>query len=185
MTDRRSETTEKLLRAARAQFAALGFERTTVRSVAAEAGVDPALVIRYFGGKDGLFAEAAAVDLKLPDLRHVPRQEIGQAVVKHFLHRWEDEDGHDILRVLMRSAATNPSAAAQMRAIFADQVARMVASVVPEREARTRAGLIATQVLGLAFVRNVVRLPEPALDIDALARTIGPTIERYLFEPIG
>lgn len=185
MADRRNETTEKLLRAARAQFAALGFERTTVRSVAAEAGVDPALVIRYFGGKDGLFAEAAAVDLHLPDLRTVPRQHIGQAIVKHFLQRWEGEYGHDILRLLMRSAATNPAAAAQMRAIFADQVAHMVASVVPPQEAGTRAGLIATQVLGLAYVRNVVKLSEPALDIDALARTIGPTIERYLFEPIG
>ena len=185
MADRRSETVEKLLRAARTQFAALGFERTTVRSVAAEAGVDPALIIRYFGGKEGLLAEAAAVDLHLPNLKDVPRAEIGPAIVRHFLRRWEDPQGDDILRVLMRSAATNQTAAAQMRAIFADQVARMVVSLVPANEAGTRAGLIATQVLGLAFVRNVLKLPEPALDIDALARTIGPTIERYLFDPIG
>lgn len=185
MADRRSETVEKLLRAARRQFGALGFERTTVRSVAAEAGVDPALIIRYFGGKDGLLAAATAVDLHLPDLTDVARIEIGPAIVRHFLHRWEDPLGDDILRLLMRSAATNQMAAAQMRSIFADQVTQMVASLVPANEAGLRAGLIATQVLGLAFVRQVLKLPEPALEIDALARTVGSTIERYLFGPIG
>src|SRR5262245_35340822 len=102
---RDAETTRSaILTAARQRFASDGFERTTIRAVAADARIDPALVMRYFGNKEKLFAEAAAFDLRLPDLTNVPRGEIGAALVRHFLERWEEDD---TFTALLRAATTN------------------------------------------------------------------------------
>ena len=85
-------TRAAILAAARELFAAQGYERTTVRDVAAKAEIDPAMVIRYFGSKDGLFARAAVFDLRLPDLGAIERAELGPVLVGHFLDVWEE--GH-------------------------------------------------------------------------------------------
>ena len=83
-----------ILAAARELFAAQGYERTTVRDIAARAEIDPALVIRYFGSKDGLFARAAVFDLRLPDLaRRWTAPASGEALVRHFLDVWEGDAG--------------------------------------------------------------------------------------------
>jgi AcrR family transcriptional regulator len=116
---RSSRTREEILRSARARFSADGYERTTIRAVAADASIDPSMVMRYYGNKSGLFAAATEFDLALPDLLRVPRENLGAAAVEHFLTRWEGEEGDDALRVLLASAATNPTAAAQMHSISA------------------------------------------------------------------
>ena len=82
-------TRAAILAAAQALFAEQGYERTTVRDVAARAEIDPALVIRYFGSKEGLFARAAVFDLALPDLSAADRAGFGRALVRHFLGIWE------------------------------------------------------------------------------------------------
>src|SRR5690242_21500 len=87
-------TRSRILGAARRLFAAEGFERTTVRAVAAAASIDPALVLRYFGSKEQLFAAAAAFELRLPDPAISPRDRLGATLVAHFLDRWEG-DPHD------------------------------------------------------------------------------------------
>ena len=83
------------------------------------AGIDPAMVMRYFGNKEGLFAAAAEFDLRLPDLGSLPRGQVGAALVDHFLDRWEDDE---TLMALLRTAVTNETAAERMRAIFATQI---------------------------------------------------------------
>lgn len=80
--------------AARERFATEGYERATVRAIAADAGIDPAMVMRYFGSKERLFAAAAEFDLRLPDLAAVPADEIGAVLVGHFLDRWEIGRAH-------------------------------------------------------------------------------------------
>src|ERR1700722_12098827 len=87
----RSEGTRRaILGAARATFAARGYEQTTIRAVAARAGVDASMVMRYFGSKAGLFTAAVTVDLEVPDLRSVPADGRGEMLVRHFISRWED-----------------------------------------------------------------------------------------------
>ena len=180
---RRSDATKAaILAAAREQFAAHGYQAATIRAIAAGAGIDPAMVMRYFGNKEGLFAQAAEFDLRLPDLAGVAKREIGAALVRHFLERWE---GDETLMALLRAAVTNESAAARLQSIFATQMAPLVVRLSGERgaAAAARAGLIATQILGLALCRYILRLPPvTALKPDEIVRRVGATVQAYLFD---
>ncbi|MEV4498818.1 TetR family transcriptional regulator [Micromonospora arborensis] len=177
---RRSDATRAaILRAARERFAADGYERATIRAIAADAQIDPSMVMRYYGSKEGLFAAAAEFDLRLPDLNAVPPAHLGEVLIRHFLARWE---GDETLVALLRAASTNPGAAERMRGIFADQLTAAVTvfGSDPALTAR-RAGLVASQLLGLAFTRYIVRLP-PMVDTppEELVSWIAPTLQRYL-----
>jgi AcrR family transcriptional regulator len=179
---RSSETTKaKILAAARTHFAAAGFHAATIRAIAGDAGIDPAMVMRYFGSKDQLFAAAAEFDLGFPDLTATEHGELGKALVAHFLDRWEDDEA---LKVLLRASTTNADAVARMHQIFADQLQPTVATLVANA-ASVRAGLIATQILGLALCRYVLRLPAiEAMSRDEIVSLIGPTVQRYFDTPI-
>ncbi|MEU5780096.1 TetR family transcriptional regulator [Micromonospora lupini] len=177
---RRSDATRAaILRAARERFAADGYERATIRAIAADARIDPSMVMRYYGSKEGLFAAAAEFDLRLPDLAAVSPGQLGEVLVRHFLGRWE---GDETLVALLRAASTNPGATERMRGIFTDQLTAAVAAfgTDPALTAR-RAGLVASQILGLALTRYIVRLP-PMVDMDPeeLVSWIAPTLQRYL-----
>src|SRR5918912_336079 len=88
-TPRRSDGTRAaILTAARERFAADGFERATIRAIAADAGIDASMVMRYYGTKEKLFAAAASFDLRLPDLDGLPVDQLGAMLVAHFLERW-------------------------------------------------------------------------------------------------
>src|SRR5947199_3952251 len=109
---RRSDATRAaILDAARERFAKDGYERATIRAIAADAGVDPAMVMRYYGSKDKLFAAAADFDLRFLELAETERIQVGRSVVRHFLERWE---GDEALVILLRSSATNGEAAQRM-----------------------------------------------------------------------
>ncbi|MFE0579402.1 MULTISPECIES: TetR family transcriptional regulator [unclassified Streptomyces] len=183
MTERRSSdrTRGVILRAARERFAAQGYERTTIRAVASDAGIDPSMVMRYFGSKEQLFGAALAVDLRLPDLGAVPAGELPAVLVRHFVQRWEGDPADDALLVLLRSAVTNEQAADRMREIFAAQVAPALAAALgPERAARV-AGLVAGQLLGLALTRYLLRLPAvTALSPDDLVAGLAPALAAVL-----
>src|SRR5262249_52985683 len=154
---RRSDATKAvILAAARERFAAEGYERATIRAIAADAAIDPAMVMRYYGSKEKLFAAAAEFDLRLPDLTALPRGSVGKALVKHLLERWESDD---TLKAFRGGAVKKEAAAARMRAIFASQLGPAIANFCgAPATAGTRAGLIATQALGLALCRYVLRL---------------------------
>ena len=175
----RSAASKEAIRlAARERFAAEGYERATIRAIAADVGIDPAMVMRYFGSKEKLFAIAAHFDLRLPDLEPVPVQETGATVAAHLFDRWE---GDETLVALMRAGATNGTVAARMREIFAGQVAPSVATVCPAPDqVSMRAGLVASQVLGFALCRYVLRLP-PVVGLSRadVVEWLGPTLQRY------
>ena len=177
---RSSEQTKAvILAAAREQFAAAGYAGATIRSIATAADIDPSMVMRYFGNKDQLFAAAAEFDLRFPDISQVPVGELGAVLVGHFLNRWE---GDDALIVLLRSSTTNAVAAQRMRDIFAAQLGPAVATVASD-DASRRAGLIASQMLGMALCRLVLQLP-PMVELtrDEVIDWLGPTVQRYLTE---
>jgi AcrR family transcriptional regulator len=180
---RRSDATRAaILAAARERFAADGYERATIRAIAEAAGIDPAMVMRYYGSKEKLFATAAEFDLRLPDPASLPATGFGTILARHFIDRWE---GDETLMALLRSAVTNEAAAARTRDIFARQLAPPIAALCPyPKEAPTRTGLMASQVLGMALCRYVLRLPPvAAMAPDEVVAWIGPTIERYITAP--
>jgi AcrR family transcriptional regulator len=184
---RRSDATRaEILRAARAKFAVDGYRKATIRSIAAEAAIDPSMVMRYYGNKANLFAVAIDIDLRLPDLTAVPKRRLGATLVTHFLQRWEGDQTDDALLVLLRSAATDEFAAEHLRTIFREQVAPAIAPLLDNpSETGERAGLIAAQLLGLALCRHILRLPPMvALSPAAVVARIGPTIQRYLTAPL-
>lgn len=178
---RKSDRTRAaILAAAEALFAANGFERTTVRDIAERAAIDPAMVIRYFGSKDELFAQAAVFDLRLPDLSRIDRAALGESLVRHFLTLWEGETTKGGLPILLRSAASNDYAANRLREVFAAQVMPAIARAGSRATAPERAGLVASQLLGLALCRYVLKLPPVvAIPQSTLIREVGKTIQRY------
>lgn len=181
---RRSDATRAaILSAARERFARDGYDRATIRAIAADAGIDPAMVMRYYGSKDKLFALAAEFDLQLPDFTEVPDSDIGAALVGYAIHRWESDE---TLPALLRAAVTNEAAAEKMRTIFSGQIVPMIMGRgVDPSEVATRAGLVGTQMLGVALCRYVLRVPPVvAMTSAELIAWIGPTVQRYLTEPI-
>jgi len=183
MAERRSDATRAaILLAARERFASDGYERATIRAIAADAAIDPSMVMRYYGNKEKLFAAAAEFDLQLPDVSTVPAEDLGGILAGHFLHRWE---GDDTLTALLRAAATNEAAADRMRELFGAQLLPVVVAVCPDpADAPRRAGLVASQMLGLALCRFVLRLPPiVAMPAEEAAAWVAPTIQRYLTSP--
>lgn len=180
---RRSDATKAtILTAAREQFATHGYQAATIREIAAAAEIDPAMVMRYFGNKAKLFAAVSEFDLRIPDLRAHPRADVGRALVAHFLARW---DGDESLKAMLRTAVTDESVRARLLETFANQLAPVVAMLRggSGREAATSAGLVATQILGLALCRYILEIPNVvALEHAELECRIGPTIQAYLFE---
>ncbi len=187
MSDRPAKTAKSqrtraaILKAAQELFAEQGYERATVRDIAARAAIDPAMVIRYFGSKEGLFARATAFDLQLPDLTSMPAKDIGATLVGHFVDVWEGALSNGSLISLLRAAATNDDAANAIRTIFGGQVVPMLARVAPPAELPMRAGLVATQIMGLAVTRYILKVPPVvAMDRAQLVRLLGPTMQRYV-----
>ena len=166
-THRRSDASRAaILTAARERFAA-------------DARIDPAMVIRYFGTKAQLFALASEIDLHMPDPASIPRDRAGEMLTEHFFVMWERSEA---LAAMLRAAATNEEAAENSRRIFSEQVRPIVEALCPdEADVPVRAGLIAGQLLGTALVRYLVRFPPlAALDLPTLTNWLAPTIQRYL-----
>lgn len=181
-TRRRSATTTRaaLLAAARTRFGAEGYEGTTLRALAGDVGVDAAMVARYFGTKERLFAEAAEFELHLPDLTRVAPERFADVLMPHFFAVFE-QDGTFL--PLLRASVTHERAATAMQDVFARQVAPALAVVAPDHP-RERAALVGAQILGLALSRYVLRLPPlVAMSREDATRWIAPVLQHYLRSP--
>nr|WP_199815365.1 TetR family transcriptional regulator [Streptomyces rimosus] len=177
---RRSDATRAaILAAARDRFAADGYERATIRAIAKDAGIDPSMVMRYYGNKAGLFAAASEIDLRLPDLTAVPRDELGARMIRHFLDRWENDE---TLTGMVRVAVTNEAGAERLRGVFTEQIRPMLATVCPvPEEVSARAALVGSQLVGIGMLRYVLFLP-PAVHLtrEEIVAWLAPTLQRYL-----
>lgn len=173
-------TRAAILAAARTRFASDGYERTTLRMIAADVGVDPAMIIRYFGSKDALFAIAAEFDLRLPDLTGVAPPDLAHVLLPHFFAVWEDDP---TFLALLRASATSPTAAATMRQVFATQVAPVLGAATPDHP-RERAALLGSFVLGLALARYVLATPAVAsMDRAEVIAWVSPLLRQILTGP--
>jgi len=175
-----------ILAAARARFAAEGYERTTERAIAADADIDASMVMRYFGSKEDLFAAAADIDLRLPSLKGVDPNQLGGVLARHFVALWEGSPNDEALIFLLRTAPTHERASERMREIFAQQTSPAISSLLGGVDGPRRAGLAASQLLGLALCRYVLKIePLASQDPDQLTADIAETIQRYLTGPLS
>jgi AcrR family transcriptional regulator len=182
------DTRRALLAAARAEFSAQGYQAARVRSIAAAAGVDAAMVNHWFGGKEGLFI--AAMDLPInPDeiaarVLDGDREHIGERIVRTFLSVW-DATGGGAFVALLRSVASHEQAARMMREFVSEVLfGRLAAALGPDRPA-LRTSLCGSQIVGLGMARYVIELePLASADIETLAAIIGPNLRHYLTEPL-
>jgi AcrR family transcriptional regulator len=180
----RSEGTRRaILGAARATFAARGYEQTTIRAVAARAGVDASMVMRYFRSKAGLFTAAVTLDLQVPDLHSVPASRRGERLVRHFISRWEDPLHQDEMIALLRTGVTSETVAERLQAVLGQLITEPIAALAYEQAAE-RSTLIAAQLLGLALCRYILRFePLASLPADDVVAAVAPSVQRYLTRP--
>ncbi|MBB5160006.1 TetR/AcrR family transcriptional regulator [Saccharopolyspora phatthalungensis] len=170
-------TRADILSAARVRFGADGYERTTLRAIAADVGVNPALVIRYFGSKEDLFAAAADFTLDFPDLADIAPPDLAAVLLNRFLAVWERDS---TFVALLRAAASSPTAAERMREVFATQVAPALAAATPDHPGQ-RAALMGAFMVGLATSRYILRTPGIAeMGHEDLTRWAGPIITNIL-----
>ena len=153
--------------------------RTTLRAVAGDVGVDAALVIRYFGSKQDLFAAAAEFSIELPDLSHVDPDRLADALLPRFFQVWEYDS---TFLALLRAAMTSQTAADAMRLVFATQV-RPRAHGHPDHHME-RAGLLGAMIIGLPTTRYVLTNPAvTSLGHDELVQWTRPIIRQILVGP--
>ena len=184
----RSGAREEIAQAARRQFAELGYDRTTIRSVAAEAGVDPALVIHYFGSKQRLFLAAIELPFEVADLverlESGPRERVGERVAQFALEVLGDPTARARWTGMIRAAASDPDAAAILRDVLSRRIFGPLAEALGSDDALLRANLASSQMVGLVMARYVIGIePIASADSATIAAAIAPTLQRYLVEP--
>jgi AcrR family transcriptional regulator len=175
-----AQTRADILSAARRRFGAEGYERTTLRAIAADVGVDAALVIRYFGSKQDLFAEAADFRIELPDLSGVDPDQIADILFPRFFTVWEEDEtfcgalaGGDDQPDRRRHAT------AGVRHPGSAQTAHR-----HQRPPQQRIGLMGAFIIGLATTRYILANPPVAnLSRDELSRWTAPIIRQLLAGP--
>jgi len=179
------ETRDAILAAARRGFATRGYDATSVRAIAADAQVDPALVIHYFGTKEALFVAATGLPPALPgliaSLGGLPLEDFGGALVASYLRVVDSDDSRNAILALVRSAVSHDEAAAMLREFLTAQLLPVITRLTGHPDAQLRASLVAAQLIGIAMLRHVLRLEALAKATpDEIAVLVGPVIQQYL-----
>jgi AcrR family transcriptional regulator len=179
-----------ILAAAGRAFAERGYARATIRGVAREAGVDPALVHHYFGNKRGLFIEAMALPANPADLvegllAEGDPADLGERMIRTMLGVWDDEERRGPIVALFRSAMSDDQAATMIREFAAIEILGRIVRAANEDRQELRMNLLATQVFGLLTLRYIIKLePLASADPEVVIATVGPTFQRYLTGPL-
>jgi len=184
-----ARTGEAILAVARAQFAAHGYARTTIRLVAREAGVDPALVMYFHGSKRELFLAAAAVPFDtaqlVDELVAGDRETVGLRLARYLLDTLDTEPARSVFLARVRGAATEPEAAALVRDRITQEVVGPLVHRLEVEQPALRAGLTSAQLFGWMVARWLVEIEALcALSTAEAAALIGPVLQRHLVEPL-
>lgn len=179
------ETRHAILAVARRGFATRGYEATSLRAIATEAGVDPALVIHYFGSKEGLFTAATGIPANLPELfasfAGLPARDRAQALVRGYLEMVDSDESRNAIIALVRSAVSNETAATTLRDFMTVQLLPVIAAMTGKPDAELRASLVAAQLIGTAMLRHVLCVePLARATPDEIVALITPVIEQYV-----
>jgi AcrR family transcriptional regulator len=186
-----ADTRGEIVDAAKRVFAAKGYDGTSLRAVAREAGVDPALVHHYFEGKSSLFVAAMALPF---DPRQVKEQaetaeHSGARTIESFLTMWDNAEGSgSSFASCVAAMAASTNVADAMREFVNERVWSNRAPIAGETvaTAKRRTAMVSSQLMGLAFTRYLLRVPPMATaSPKQIGRWIGPTLDRYLEGPLN
>ncbi len=186
-----SGTRELIRAAAIEQFSERGYDRPSLRSIAQQAGVDPALVSHFFGSKHALFVDV--VELPFDPAQVIPmvfgggdRADIGARLAGVLIGVLEQPSGRQRITGLVRAAASEPEAARMVRELLTREIFARVVEELRVEDAQLRANLVASQVVGLVMARYIVAL-EPLASMSAadVAAAVAPTLQRYLTGPLA
>ncbi|MGY0017780.1 TetR family transcriptional regulator [Streptomyces sp. cg35] len=181
-------TRERILAAAREEFAERGYDKTSVRGIAKAAGVDSALVHHYFGTKEQVFAAsvemAFAPALEAPAaVEDGPLDGVGERLTRFIFGVWENPATRAPLLAIVRSAVNNEVAAGVFRRLIAAQLLSRIGRRLdlPEQEAELRASLAAAQLVGTAMLRYVIKVePLASADVEVLVARLAPVVQGHL-----
>jgi AcrR family transcriptional regulator len=184
-----TQTREAIADAAREQFAERGYERATMRSIAESAGVDPALIVHFFGTKEALFEEVMALPPAIEDLfrtiAQLPRGQVGRRLAAAIVASLDNPETRAVVVGRIRSAATHPGAAALVREMVSRDLGLLTRTLTDDRP-ETRAVLLGVQVTGLAVVRYIAAIePLASMPPDQLVDLVAPVFQRLLVEPLA
>jgi AcrR family transcriptional regulator len=185
------DTRGEILDAARQRFATLGYEGASIRAIAAEAGVDPSLVLHYFESKEQLFVSTlqlpvnpAAMIRQIVDA--APPEEVGERLVMKLLEIWDEDADRSALVAALRSAVAGGEVAERVREFISAAMLTAFAERLPGPDPRLRAALIGSQIAGLLVARYILGVePLASAAPGQLAAVYGPTIQRYAYGDLG
>ncbi|WP_459545424.1 TetR/AcrR family transcriptional regulator [Nocardia sp. X0981] len=186
----RPGTRDAILAAARARFAQGGFDKTSIRAVAADAGVDPALVHHYFGTKQRLFAAVVRLpvdpEIVLRRIDAAPLDRLGETMVRTVVSVWDSPAGEGAVALVRSMVASGEVSPARdfLLSVILERVRLRIATDTDD--GRLRVALAASQMAGLVITRKIVRVP-PVADtpLAEVVAAVGPTVQRYLTGDIG
>ncbi|MFB8280916.1 TetR/AcrR family transcriptional regulator [Nocardia colli] len=181
----KTDTRELLLATARRIFAETGYDKTTVRAVATAAAVDPALIRHYFGSKADLFRATMGWPFEPADIAARITQgdpsETGERLTRVFFEAWDHPETRAPLLAILRGAATHEESANLVREFIQGQVYVQIAAALPAPDAELRIDLAMAQLLGIAYLRYILRVePIASETLDELTARVAPIIKTHL-----
>jgi AcrR family transcriptional regulator len=184
-----SGTQQAILDAARSAFGESGYDGATIRSIAAKASVDPALVHHYYGTKERLFVTAMQLPLDpatmIEPLLAKGIDGLGERIVTLLLSVWESTGSTGPFAALLRSALTNERAATMFREFIDRALFSRIAAAIEVDRPEFRAGMAASQMAGIIVLRYLVQLPAVVnATPEEIIAAVAPTVQRYLAEPL-
>ncbi|MFJ7075827.1 TetR family transcriptional regulator [Streptomyces sp. NPDC098781] len=181
-----ADTRDRILDAAREEFAERGYEKTSVRGIAKAAGVDSALVHHYFGTKEQVFEAAVEVAL-VPALKvrdavlAAPLDDVGERMTRFLFGLWENPVTRKPLLAIVRSAVNNEAAATVFRRLVSTQLLRRIAGEIDAPDAELRSELAAAQLVGVAMMRYVIKIePIASADPEQIIARVAPVVQAHL-----
>jgi AcrR family transcriptional regulator len=185
-----SGTREAILAAASRHFAQHGYDRASLRGIAAEAGVDQKLIAHFFGSKQQLFVAAVGLPFNpgevLPAILAGDRATVGERLAGLLVNVLEQPELHQRLTGVVRAAASEPEVARMLREFLTGELFAPAAELLGSEDGAFRANLVGSQIVGLVMARYVIAIePLASMPPTAVAAAVAPTLQRYLVGPLG
>lgn len=184
-----SGTREAIAAAAREQFATVGFDRATIRSIALRAGVDPALVMHFYGNKRQLFVSVLDLPVnlgrQLPAVLEGDRASVGARLADFVAGVLGDPATVERVEAMVRAAASEPRAAEVLRELITTHMMTPIAENLDMDDAALRANLVGSTVAGMVMARRIIGVePLASLETEDLAAVLAPVLQHYLVGPL-
>jgi AcrR family transcriptional regulator len=175
-------TRRQILEAARAVFGEVGYERATIRGIAAAANVDKSSIVKYFGTKQQLFEEAVTWTIPINDVVSEDPSQTAENLARGMLAAWS-ADPNSPMAVLLRASMTSEDAAQILRTHITYHAISAIATTIDRPDARLRAALLGAMLMGIASQRYLLRMPDLVdVDTEHILQLITPAL-RAVIDP--